>query len=206
VKEESNGNGGYFFPDHAGQQQQLVILYPDPVSRIEVWNYVIGINAVYLQVGFPEVLPVNGILGKIMEQRPDGPVAEPVKKAFMVFFAEKNGITVFLYVRLCKPVPFRRSQISPVKTRPSEPKGFLCPVEFLQSACPRMGFGRGKDGMIAGVFQDQGQFIRYDDQFAHPCPAEDNFLFLGYRQDKPFHPIIKIKYGYGHSCILCCNI
>src|SRR6056297_2129893 len=91
MQKEANSGIGTFFTHHLRYQHQLVIMYPNGIIFVGILDDGIGKFLVYRFVGVPIVQFKFGILQKIMEQGPNGPITETVVKTI-------NFIGIELYL------------------------------------------------------------------------------------------------------------
>ena len=90
VQEKADGHFWKFFAHQFWQQHQVVIVDPQDVIGPQRGDDGVGEGAIYLLVLLPITFFVPREGGKIMEQRPDGLVAEAKIEAVHAFFRQKN--------------------------------------------------------------------------------------------------------------------
>ena len=72
MNEQTDGYVGTLLPDHLGQHQQVVVVYPQDVPFLQEIQDLFCIQAVDLHIGLPADFAVGHVLGEIMEQGPEG--------------------------------------------------------------------------------------------------------------------------------------
>ena len=90
VQEKSDGHFRKFFAHQLRQQHQMIIVNPQHVVRAQRVHHRLAENAVDVPVFLPVLLLVMRQHRKIMEQRPDGLVAETEVKPVHAFFRQKK--------------------------------------------------------------------------------------------------------------------
>jgi hypothetical protein len=72
----------------------MIVLDPHQIIRLENILKRLKIYFVYILVGIPVVSIICHITRQVMEQGPDGSVAEPEIKLIHLFFGEKDRVSL----------------------------------------------------------------------------------------------------------------
>ena len=78
MKEEADAGVGQPLPEQIRQQQQLVVVHPDEVTRLVVLGHDVGESLVHLHVRVPVADVERHLIEEVVEQRPEDPVGEPL--------------------------------------------------------------------------------------------------------------------------------
>ena len=94
VQEKSNLDLWEFFPDQVWQKKQMVVMHPYGIVRICVLYDEVAKLVIHPLIGFPQVFVVHGIVWKVVEERPNRPVAKSVVVAVNLSLGKENRVTV----------------------------------------------------------------------------------------------------------------
>ena len=77
MEEEPDFGIGQLLPYQLGKEHQVIVVYPDFVIRSRDLHNPITKDFVHPLVGIPAGEIIDDVLREVVEERPDGPVAEP---------------------------------------------------------------------------------------------------------------------------------
>ena len=124
VEEKADGEPGAQFPQHLGYQHELVVVHPNQVVVGRRSRHGIGKFAVDRHIGLPVGQFKLGVFHEVVEQRPDGAVAEAKVEPVNLFLAQGHPGTA----QFCKGLVdlgvegFR--DVLARQAAPSDPKAF----------------------------------------------------------------------------------
>ncbi len=133
MKEKADGRPGQPLAKQGGQEHQMVIMDPDLIAGPDDFE---GFAAEFLidpLVGGPVTLVVDGVSGKIMEQRPDRLVGEPMVIIINLGLAEKNGTTVLFFEKAANLSLLLQTDLLGGDAGPAEPNTRPSSIERTQA-------------------------------------------------------------------------
>src|SRR5687767_7676985 len=90
VQEETDFSIAHFFTQHSGQQHQVIIVYPDSIASLCNAQKRFAVNTIHFNIFIPVLFFIRCKRREIMEERPDGFIAEALVKPFHSIFGKKH--------------------------------------------------------------------------------------------------------------------
>ncbi len=90
VQKKADGQTRMPGPQQGGQQHQLIVLHPHAITRLDQAFQFVGEPLVALHVRLPLPGVIHGIRREVVQQRPQGLVAEPVIEIVSLVSAHEN--------------------------------------------------------------------------------------------------------------------
>jgi hypothetical protein len=91
VQEEADAETGRLLLEHRRKQEEVVVVDPDEVAGLGDLQYGVGEQTVDPFVGGPGVVTVIHEIGEVVEQGPEGVIAEALVEGLGVLGGEEDG-------------------------------------------------------------------------------------------------------------------
>ena len=143
----------------------------DPYHVLLVGHFQGGlaVEAVHPLIGLPHAVVEDGVLEEVVEEGPQGLVAEAVVEVLDLSLAEEHGATVHL-LQVGDHLLFMTPEFFAGQTRPAQPYSLFIPIKGAQTCGQSPGTGLIVEFSLPLAHRD-GETIGNDDQpLFHGCP------------------------------------